>query len=62
MSRKHNAPHPDRGRSRYGERLVRRGLSKSPVMESVESLRTRQEARMKRTGFPWNFGAEEEAA
>lgn len=40
MSNKHTRK--KEGRSRYPERLAARGLAKSPVMASVESLRARQ--------------------
>lgn len=53
MSRHHNTQHPDRTRSHYPERLDRRGLSKAPAMEPVENLRSRQEARIKKTGSPF---------
>lgn len=43
MSRKHNAPHPDRGRSNYRERLARRGYSSTPTMADPDTLRKRQE-------------------
>lgn len=43
MSRKHNAPHPNRGRSNYKERLQRRGLSSTPMMEDPDRLKARQE-------------------
>lgn len=78
MSTKHNCPHPERGRSHYRDRLARRGLSKSPVMGSLEHLQGRQERRVQETctrgtdharhecdGFPWWAGresAEEENA
>jgi hypothetical protein len=42
MSRKHNCKHPNRGISNYPERLRRRGLGKSPVMEPLEVLKRRQ--------------------
>jgi len=53
MARKHNTRHPERARSRYPQRLARRGLSKSPVMASPENLRTAQERRTRETGSPW---------
>lgn len=54
MARKHNAPHPDRGKSRYRERLARRGQSGSSVMMlSVEDLRRIQNARFGRQGDWW---------
>lgn len=54
MSRHHNCPHPDRGRSRYRLRLSRRGLSGSNVrMTPVDDLRKTQEARKRNTGQPW---------
>jgi hypothetical protein len=45
MTRKNNAPHPLRGRSRYSDRLARRGIGNPGQvrMESVETLRGRQE-------------------
>lgn len=60
MSRKHNTRHPERGRSRYGERLTARGLSKAPAMESAEHLERVQDARKRRTGspFPSRFDGE----
>lgn len=42
MSRKCNTKHPDRGASNYPQRLAARGLTKTPTMASVESLRKRQ--------------------
>lgn len=42
MGRKHNCKHPQRSPSNYALRLAKRGLSKSPVMESLETLRKRQ--------------------
>ena len=57
MSRHHNTQHPDRARSHYPARLAARGLSKAPAMESVESLRARQEARQRRTGSPFPVAA-----
>ena len=42
MSRKHNCKHPRRGLSNYPERLARRGLHKTPIMESLASMRQRQ--------------------
>jgi hypothetical protein len=60
MSRHHNTRHPDRGRSRYPDRLTRRGLSRAPEMESPDNLRTRQEARIRRTGVPWATSASDE--
>lgn len=53
MSKKRNTKHPDRGRSNYPNRLVKRGLSKTPSMESIETLRKRQERREEETGFPY---------
>lgn len=41
MSNKHTAK-KERSPSRYRERLSARGLSKSPVMPTVEYLRARQ--------------------
>lgn len=65
MSRHHNTQHPERGRSRYPQRLEARGLRKSPVMTPVDVLRTRQARRVEETGVPWSQHApmsEEEAA
>jgi len=53
MTTKYNTKHPDRGRSRYGARLAARGLSKSPRLEDVDTLRDRQERREEATGYPW---------
>jgi hypothetical protein len=53
MARKHNTRHPARARSRYPQRLARRGLSKTPVMASPENLRSTQERRTRETGSPW---------
>jgi hypothetical protein len=62
MSRHHNTRHPDRGRSHYPDRLTRRGLSRAPEMESVENLRSKQEARERRTGSPFPSVSEERAS
>jgi hypothetical protein len=61
MPRKHNTTHPGRSRSRYPFRLSRRGLSKAPALEPVETLRKRQERRETETGVPWWSGREESA-
>jgi hypothetical protein len=53
MSRHHNTKHPERGRSRYPERLARRGHSKTPQMESLDHLRDTQNARVRRQGYPF---------
>jgi hypothetical protein len=45
VSRKHNTAHPDRGRSHYRDRLTKRGLSKSPRLEDLNTLEWRQERR-----------------
>ena len=50
MSKKHNTKHTERQRSNYPLRLEKRGLSKAPQMEGVESLRKRQERREEETG------------
>lgn len=42
MSRKHNAKHPDRSPSHYPERLAARGLTKAPVMPTLDYLRRKQ--------------------
>ncbi len=55
MSRHHNTKHPERGRSNYKVRLGSRGLTKAPTLEPADNLRTRQEARKKRTGVPWTL-------
>ena len=52
MSRKFNTRHV-RNHGGYLRRLRARGLSHPPKMDSVEHLRDVQEARVKRTGFPW---------
>lgn len=62
MTTRHNTRHPDRVRSRYPERLARRGLTRAPAMESVEALRSRQEARIRKTGSPFPVSHEEEEA
>ena len=62
MARKHNTPHSERGRSNYSDRLMCRGLSKSPAMESLDRLRERQEARIRNTGSPFPSYSQEEAA
>lgn len=49
MSHKHNIKHPGRAKSRYPLRLAKRGLSKAPVMEDLETLTKRQERRVKDT-------------
>jgi hypothetical protein len=46
MTRKYNARHPERSRSRYKQRLEKRGYSKSPMMESLQTLRNRQGERV----------------
>ena len=43
MSRKYNTKHPERGMSHYPERLARRDLSRTPEMESLSTLRKRQD-------------------
>jgi hypothetical protein len=54
MARKHNGRHPERGRSRYRDRLVRRGQSGAAVrMADIETLRRTQEARYARTRSWW---------
>lgn len=59
MSKHHNK-HPQRGKSNYPRRLRKRGLSKAPVMETLEALRVRQQRREDQTGFPfWTSGADE---
>lgn len=47
MSRKHNAPHPMRGRSHYRDRLAKRGYQggAQPHMEDLDTLRLRQQRR-----------------
>lgn len=58
MSKKHNAPHPERGRSRYSDRLAARGLKRAPALAEIEGtqgLRTRQERREKEQGHPWRY-------
>lgn len=60
MSTKHNTKHADRGKSHYKTRLQARGYSKAPAMEGLDTLRARQEARIKRTGSPFPQGREEE--
>jgi hypothetical protein len=42
MGRKYCCKHPDRGVSNYRERLVRRGLSRTPPMQSLQTLRKKQ--------------------
>jgi len=42
VSRKHNCKHPNRGLSKYKDRLRRRGLGKAPRMESLVDLKGRQ--------------------
>jgi hypothetical protein len=44
VSRKYNTKH-NRRVSNYPERLRRRGLGKTPVMETLETLRKRQRAK-----------------
>jgi hypothetical protein len=56
MGCKHTVNHKvrfGRGKSNYPARLARRGLSKTPRMESLETLRTRQARRVEQTGGPW---------
>lgn len=43
MSRKHCTKHPERGKSRYPQRLVRRGHPRT-TMEPLERLRRQQGA------------------
>lgn len=47
MSRKHNAPHPQRGRSHYRQRLAQRGYTggAQPHMDELDTLRARQQRR-----------------
>ena len=65
MSRKYNCKHPDRGISKYIDRLRRRGLSKTPRMESLVDLKKRQkiepipESEIVRAG--WDIGGEDVA-
>ncbi len=65
MSRKYNCKHPDRGISRYIERLRRRGLSKAPRMEPLLDLKKRQkiepipESEIVQAG--WDLGGEDVA-
>jgi hypothetical protein len=64
MSKKHNTQHPDRSRSRYPERLQKRGLGKSPMLAEIEGtqgLRARQERREEQTGVPWPTRGEQAA-
>lgn len=42
MSRKYNTQHPGRARSRYPQRLAKRGLSKAPALPPLEWLRRKQ--------------------
>ena len=42
MSGKYNKKHPDRSRSNYPGRLMKRGLSKTPVMATLDYLRKKQ--------------------
>lgn len=56
MSRKNCCKHPERGRSHYPERLTKRGLNKTPEMESLAQLRSRQAARVRDTGVPYAGG------
>ena len=56
MSGKCNTQHPDRSRSNYPLRLAKRGLTRTPEMESLENLRSRQERREEQTGAPWWTG------
>lgn len=53
MSRKNNTKHPERGRSRYKERLAARGVKGPAVrMVDVEVLRRRQDGRA--AGLLWD--------
>jgi hypothetical protein len=45
--------HPDRKRSNYPDRLRKRGLTKAPTMEDLETLRKRQQRRYDQAGSPW---------
>jgi hypothetical protein len=57
MTRHYNTRHDLRGTGHYPARLARRGLAKTPLMESLDSLRARQERRMAATGVPgWRPG------
>lgn len=53
MSRKHNTKHPNRGRTNevrgYLKRLHQRGLGKAPMLADVDTLRVRQERRIRET-------------
>lgn len=56
MTRKYNTKHPERGRSNYGKRLIKRhlkGFSKTVTMESLESLRKRQGNRNDDSRIGW---------
>jgi hypothetical protein len=59
MSVKHNCKHPERSRSNYRARLTARGLAKAPTMETLETLRKRQEKRLELTGVPWPISSDE---
>ena len=61
MSRHHNTRHPERGLSRYPQRLAARGLTKAPAMPTLENLRARQERRLAQTGSPFPARIEEAA-
>jgi hypothetical protein len=50
MSRKHNCPKRGRrSKSRYRDRLTKRGLRAAPQMEDLKTLETRQNRRVR----PW---------
>jgi hypothetical protein len=53
MARKHNTKHPDRGTSNYPARLSARGLTRTPAMATVESLRKRQATPAWLDAHPW---------
>lgn len=56
---RHHRPHPNRSKSRYPQRLKRRGVTAAAVhMADVEDLRALQQRRAKQTGSPWPGKAE----
>jgi hypothetical protein len=57
MSRKHNGRHPERGRSRYRDRLARRGTAQV-AMPGLDDLRATHAARERRNGHPWPLAAD----
>jgi hypothetical protein len=52
MPRKYNCKHPERGLSNYARRLEKRGLKRTPEMESLSALQKKQAPKAKSSGYP----------